>query len=154
MMGRGLGTPHLSSQGQSSIPRVGLDYFYITSGGIKKEDELGITNQELEDGLVKGDIVKCIVIRDWDNKSVWAHVIPQKGLDDDYYTARLIVKDLRWMGHGRLILKFDNESPLRAVAKKVVDLFMEDSNSPVVDITLENPPTYDSQSNGGDRDRY
>merc|ERR1711923_132205 len=41
MMGRGLGTPHLSSQGQSSIPRVGLDYFYITSGGIKKEDELG-----------------------------------------------------------------------------------------------------------------
>ena len=30
VMGRGLGTPHLLSQGQSCIPRVGLDYFYIT----------------------------------------------------------------------------------------------------------------------------
>ena len=40
VMGRGLGMPHTSSQSQSQIPRIGLDYFFITDAGVKKTDEL------------------------------------------------------------------------------------------------------------------
>ena len=39
VMGRGRGFPH--GQGQdSAIPVIGMDYFFITSGGVKKRDEL------------------------------------------------------------------------------------------------------------------
>ena len=40
VMGRGRGDPHLTSAG-SSIPIVGLDYFYIDDESVTKREELG-----------------------------------------------------------------------------------------------------------------
>ena len=97
----------------------------------------------------RNTVVKCILIRDWDYKVIWAHVIPRKGIDDEGYAAQLVVKDLKWLGHGRLILKYDNEPAVKALANKVVELMRVDSQTRLVDITHENPPTYDSQANGG-----
>ena len=37
VMGRGLGTPHSGLHNHSQIPPVGLDYFFITDAGVKKQ---------------------------------------------------------------------------------------------------------------------
>ena len=39
-MGRGRGEPHKRTHDESSIPAVDIDYFFITSGGVKKWNEL------------------------------------------------------------------------------------------------------------------
>jgi hypothetical protein len=38
-MGRGRGTPHRHT-GPSTVPIVGVDYFFITRGGVKKRGDL------------------------------------------------------------------------------------------------------------------
>ena len=149
VMGRGLGTPHSGSQSHSQVPRVGLDYFFITDVGVKKKQKLEMTNEEVEKAISDGSIIKCVIVRDWDGKSLWAHVIPRKGVDRDNYSAQMVVKDLRWMGYHRIILKYDNESAIGALANKVAELIRADNQAKVMDIGHENRPTYDSQANGG-----
>ena len=81
-------------------------------------------------------------------ENLWAHVIPRKGVDRDDYSAQMVVKDLRWMGYHRIILKYDNTTAIGALANKVVELIRADNQAKVMDIGHENPPTYDSQANG------
>ena len=156
-MGRGTGTSHSKLKRESKVPRIGIDYFFIVDGIVKFRQEVEITDDELETKRSEGLIVKCVLVRDWDNKAVWAHVIPRKGPDEEGYAARLIANDIKWMGHAKIALKYDNEAALRALVKQVVNTLHEDSPTPVVEganwkdsgIIHENPPTYDSQSNGG-----
>ena len=63
VMGRGRGQQHRPGA-TSSIAIIGLDYFFITAGGVKKKDELDYSSDAAtEDARKKGDIVKCIVFR-------------------------------------------------------------------------------------------
>ncbi len=69
VMGRGLGLQHRPTDG-SSVPVVGIDYFFITAAGVKKRDELGIEETEAGEAAVRdarnsGQIVKCILVRCW-----------------------------------------------------------------------------------------
>ena len=40
VMGRGVGRGHAKSTGESSVPIVGMDYFYITKEGVRRREEL------------------------------------------------------------------------------------------------------------------
>ena len=40
VMGRGVGKPHATVTGESSVPIVGVDYFYMTKEGLRRRDEL------------------------------------------------------------------------------------------------------------------
>ena len=157
VMGRGTGTAHSKMTKKSSIPRIGVDYFFIIDGIVKFRHEVELTEDDLEAKRSEGLVLKCVLVRDWDNKAVWAHVIPRKGPDEEGYAAKLIADDIKWMGHAKIALKYDNEGSLRALIKQVVKILHEDSPTPVVEgadwdgqgVMHENPPTYDSQSNGG-----
>ena len=46
-----MGTPHISSRRTSQVPRIGLDYFFITEVGVKKRAEYGLSDAELEDAV-------------------------------------------------------------------------------------------------------
>ena len=39
VMGRGVGRPHAASTTESSMPLVGMDYFYTTREGIRRHDD-------------------------------------------------------------------------------------------------------------------
>ena len=39
-MGRGIGRPHTKSTQESTVPIVGMDYFYITKEGVRRRTEL------------------------------------------------------------------------------------------------------------------
>ena len=144
--GRHVGRPH-------DIPRVGIDYWFITSGSIKMRHELEFEqttdgNAKLEEARGNGHVVKCLIIRCYETKCVFAHVVPQKGADEDRYAVGLVVSAVVWLGHVRVILKSDGEP---AVVKLVQEALKEVKCS--VDgletITHERSGPYDSQANGG-----
>ena len=102
VMGRGVGRPHATSSKESSVPIVGMDYFYITKKGVRRRDELAnemahkageasCPAQDAdsgEDGIAKarakGEVLKCLLVRCLQSKNVFAHVNPQKGDDEDH----------------------------------------------------------------------
>ncbi len=151
LMGRGRGAPH-SKRGSSAIPIVGLDYFYITRGGVKfrkelelPEDEAG--NRTLESKRLAGEIVKCLVIRCSSTKAVFGHVVPCKGPDEDNFVANLVADAVAWLGHTKLILKADNEASLQALVVRALEVIRVKCEK-VESASKEQPPEYDSQSNG------
>ena len=157
VLGRGRGLYHKKSDG-SLIPIIGMDYFFLTRGGPKTGKEL---LEELDGGTYgsaegiekirtargKGEIVKCILIRCSTSKIVMAHVIPQKGNDEDNYAANLVVQALEWLGHTRVILKSDGEPAMQALVKRAMEL-AKISAQDFHQITKEDSIAYDSQSNG------
>ena len=150
--GRGTGQPHTTTSSNSTIPVVGMDYYFVTSEGVRRRDELKFTadelgEQQLAEARRTGEVTKCIIIRCMMTKNLMTHVFPQKGNDEEQYCANLVVEDLKWLGHTRLILKSDNEKSIGALRMRVARIMKVQEH--VVNVQEETPNTYDSQSNGG-----
>ncbi len=151
-MGRGLGLQH--GQGLASwIAIVGLDYFFITRGGPKKRSELEFSMDAagevaLAEARKRGDVIKCILLRCLKTKIIFAHVVPYKGAGEDQFVASLVVSDIAWLGHTRLVVKSDNEPALQTFVTQALEAVRVRCDG-VGTITQEHPAAYDSQSNGG-----
>ena len=48
---------------------------------------------------------------------VFAHVVPQKGVDQAHYAVDALVKDVAWLGYTRLSLRSDNEPAILLLLK-------------------------------------
>ena len=151
--GRGLGEQRGRHASRAhDTPLVGIDYFFITEHGPQTMSELTFAesnegNAVLAEARKDGDSAKCIVIRCFPSKNVFAHVAPCNGDDEGTVVANLAVIDLSWLGHVWLILKSDQEKALVALTPRTVDslwLKVEDVESP----STEQSQKYDSQANG------
>ncbi len=152
--GRGLGT----HRGQHvdrchSVPRVGIDYFFITNKGVQKKKDLELPEGEegerkLLEARRRGEIIKCIIIRCHESKALFGHVVPCKGLDEDGFVVGLVVSAVTWLGHVKLILKSDNEPALLALAKRPLEAVRFKVEA-VESISDEHNVKHDSQGNGG-----
>ena len=150
VMGRGRGDQHRSGP-ESTIPKVGMDYFFITAGGLKRRDELEYTDEQLDKARSEGEVLKCLIVRCYSTKNIWGHVVPVKGADEDDFAVNCAVEDILWLGHTKLILKGDNEPALQALIARSLDVLRiktADDDS-VTTISKEDPAPYDSQGNGG-----
>ena len=156
VMGRARGAQHRLGDG-STIPIIGIDYFFITKEGVKKKKkkkkkeliQLGYKSDgEIEDARQKGEILKCVLTRCYSSKCIFAHCVPCKGADEEQYVSNLVVDDILWLGHLKMILKADNEPAVQAlllqVLRKVRSTHQNGEN-----VTKEQPAKYESQSNGG-----
>ena len=150
--GRGTGMQHRRVEKKSSNPRVGIDYFFITeSDELRKTSELGTSfddHDKIEQARTDGKLTKCLVVRCWETKAVFAHIVPQKGADEEKYVAGLVCADIEWLGHVKLVLKSDNEEAILALARQVVTMIGE-KHPGLQSITTETSAAYDSKSNGG-----
>ena len=154
VMGRGRGEAHHSFSTRSGVPIVGIDYFFITRGGVKKRNELDQAQDrggdaEVEAARNAGEIIKCILIRCFNSKFIFAHCIPCKGADEETYVANLVADDIIWLGHLRCIVKSDNEPSLKALIQQSLDAVRIKNGHAMEQITTESAPRYDSQANGG-----
>ena len=151
--GRGLGEQRgKHGGGVHDIPIIGIDFFFITSGGIKLRKELEYAEDadgqaRLEEDRAKGIIVKCILIRDHATKCVFAHVVPCKGDDEDSYAVKLVVSALTWVGHVRLILRSDGEPAILVLVKRALET-LKTSVEGLQGASPEKSHPRDSQSNG------
>ena len=72
-----------------------------------------------------GTVLKCLLVRCLTSKNVFAHVVPQKGDDEDHYCAKLAVEDIEWLGHTKVIIKTDNERSIVALKQRVAKTLKE-----------------------------
>ena len=54
-------------------------------------------------------VTKVMVAVESRTGCVFAHVVPQKGVDWNNYCVDVLVEDIKWLGFQRVILKTDNE---------------------------------------------
>ena len=77
-------------------------------------------------------------------KCIFAHAVPQKGLDPELYAVERLKRDILWLGHNKIILKTDNENAILAVLRNTLKaLRVED----VLNTQEDHPAAYDSSSN-------
>ncbi len=105
-------------------------------------------DKEIEAKRKSGDIVKCVVVRCYETKCVFGHVIPQKGSDEDGFTVNLITGDIGWLGHTKLILKTDQEKSLVSLVSRAL-LTLRVQVTDLESVTVEHSQAYDSQASGG-----
>ena len=144
VLGRGRGLQHRVRPG-SLIPIVGIDYYFLTGSGIKLRSELAMSDEEVDTARQRGDLAKCLVVRCYVSKSVFGHVIPRKGLDEDGIVVGMILQDLEWMGHTRLIIKADNEPAIQALARRAIELAKVELKD-LDQVSKEDPVAYDSMT--------
>ena len=77
-----------------------FDYLFLDEKGEVMKNGV-IEDREL--------VVKVLVAHDSLCGCVFAHVVPQKGVDAELYAVDILVEDLKWLGYQRVIHKSDNE---------------------------------------------
>jgi hypothetical protein len=92
--------------------------------------------------------MKCLVVRCNSTKALFGHVIPCKGADEDGIVADMVVQDVLWLGHTRVILKADGEAAIQALVRRAMELARVECKE-LDQLAKEDPAAYDSQSNGG-----
>ncbi len=129
---------------------MGVDYFYIASAGVQKRNELEYDESEegevqLKEARAKGEILKCLSIRCFEAKDIWAHCVPVKGADEEDYSAGFVSAAVMWLGHLEVILKGDNEPALQALVERTLTMLRvkvqeEDPNVNLKKLSKEVPP--------------
>ena len=152
VLGRGRGRRHVAASA-SEIPIIGIDYFFITDGGVNSRKELAenpvfTADEAIDEARQTGQVVKCILVRDHSSKAIVAHVVPCKGRDEEGYVADLVSDDVSWLGYKNMTLKTDNEVALVSLVKEVI-VAIHHRGSDEIKVKHETSAAYESQSNGG-----
>ena len=154
--GRALGEKRYCQgrQDEHKIATIGIDYFYMTehSDELLSREGTGFSGTpegeaSLAQAIEHGSVVKCVIIKCSATKVITAHVVPAKGVDEEGFITRLIVKDIEWIGHSKFLLKADNERSLQRLVRNAMresKVIIEDVDT----VAQENPEAYESQSNG------
>ena len=116
---------------------ISCDYLFVTSRGtfLRKD----YTPLEGEEAL------KVLVVYCNSTKCIFAHAVPQKGVDDDGYCVEQMVNDIAWLGHSRVVIRSDNEP---AIAKLVLESLKALKVEGIEQAAAEGSVPYDPQSNG------
>ena len=67
---------------------ISFDYMFL-----KKTGEYGQSEVDTADGGMQ-----ILVVKDSKSRVVFAHVVPQKGVDPKRYVVDMIVEDVLWLG--------------------------------------------------------
>ena len=139
--GRSTGEPHRARTGKRGISVFTFDYLHLDASGqvVKRNGDEAEEEWDVD--------VTILVAKDTMTKAVFAHVVPQKGIDLEHYAVDVLVKDLKWLGHQRVSLRSDNEPAIL----KLLQHALTESRIEIPELEQlleEHPNTYDSSGNG------
>ena len=103
--GRAIGEKHLRGAEKGSIPVFVFDYLFLT------EDCERVERENLTEEM-RAVVAKVLVAKDVKGKAIFAHVVPQKGVDEARYASDCLVEDIKWLGYHQLVLRSDNEKAI------------------------------------------
>ena len=66
-------------------------------------------------------IVEYLIIRCLQTKVVFAHLVLYNGASKDNFGDQLVVSDIEWLGHTRMIVKVDNEQAIRTLVMQPLE---------------------------------
>ena len=113
--GFGREKPHSRvSEGSRTVPLFSCDYMYIIRGGVYSKEEL---SEQERKGAIRVIVGKCSA-----TQCIFAHVVPQKGVDEEGYVVEELKNDIIWLGHSRVAIRSDNEPALLTVVERTARL--------------------------------
>ena len=133
---RGKDTYHRRIAGEQEVPRVGMDYMYMSERGvISKPDEPGMF------------YITMLVVKDFWNKSVWAYPVEGKGVEKAAWLPDMLIKDFNTCGLDgcMLVVKTDQEPAIRELQEEIS---RRRRQAGAVGTIIENSKVGDSSSNG------
>jgi hypothetical protein len=98
----------------------------------------------LESG--EDEIIKILVAKCHASKCIFAHVVPQKGVDTTLYAVERLKRDVMWLGHTRIVLKSDNERAILALLRTTLRVLQKEVE--IDNVQESHPAAYDPSSNG------
>ena len=100
--GRGLSSGHFARKTpeESQVPTISIDYCFLGDETTRDTD------------------LPVLVVRDRRTKSVWAHPVPAKGIENPF-GAKQLLKDIESTGYKKVNLKGDQEPSIRAIMQQV-----------------------------------
>ena len=101
--------------------------------------------EHLVDGDKPNNVLKVLIVRCHKSKALFAHVVPQTGIDEKHCVVYCLTKDILWLGYPRVLLKCDTEKRIMAMLRESLKSLKVEG----MEASPELPPPYDSQSNGG-----
>ena len=116
-----------------SRPVVSRDYGFFGAPGEIPADSVG------------GSKMPVLVVRDRFTKGIFTHLVPCKGTEH-FYPEAASLRDVKFLGYSRLVIKSDQEPSILALAEAVKNTL----TSKGIDCQLESSPKGDSHgmSNG------
>ena len=133
---RGKDTYHMRIAGEQEVPRVGMDYMYMS--------ERGVTSKP-EDPSVA--YITLLVVKDFWHKSVWTYPVEGKGVAKAAWLPDMLIKDFNTCGLDgcMLVLKSDQEPAIRELQEEIARRRRQTGS---VGTVIENSKVGDSSSNG------
>lgn len=128
---------HRGVKDERSTPVVSFDYAFISDNG-------EVTDL-IEYEAAGESAIKLLIVRDSKSKSVFAHVVPVKGMDEKGFAVSALTADVRWLGYNKVVLKSDNEP---AIVKLLTETLRELRIAGLEQCLEEHPPEHDPQANG------
>ena len=90
--GRGTGEQHRKRTGDRAVCVFSFDYLFLDASGQK------IARETLS--AERGEVdLTILVVKDSKGKSLFGHVVPQKGVDQENYAVDILLGDLKWLGY-------------------------------------------------------
>ena len=129
---------HAHGHGDRSIPLVSCDYMYLARKGVFSKDELP---EEEKSTAVCVLVAKCSA-----TQCLFAHIVPQKGVDSDGYAVEQLKKDILWLGHAKVVIRSDNEPAILRMVDKVTQALR--ASGGIESASSEGSVPYDPQTNG------
>ena len=108
---------------EHKVPRISVDYMFM--------------HHKQSPGEERGNPI--LILKDSKTKVVWARAVPQKGVCP--YAVQRMVKDLKLLGHKRVVMKSDGEPAIVALKDAV-------KRESEVEIVPEESPVGEHQANG------
>ena len=90
-------------------------------------------------------MVKILVAKCHMTKCLFAHVVPQEGMDPQSYAVERLKRDISWLGRSEIILKTDNERAIMAELRNTLKALRIEG---VESSQESHPAAYDPSSNG------
>ena len=141
LQGQGKDRYHLRLEDEGGVPRIAMDYMFLTEKGITR------SSSQADEWAKGGDCVTVLVLKDYKFKSIWAYPVEFKGTLQTSWLVQAIMEDLDTCGLGscRIVTKTDQEPAIINVQQDLVKARLAGGAS---DTAIENSRVGDSSSNG------
>ena len=120
VLGRGRDRQHRRIEDEDGVPRVSMDYMFLTEHGIFGTiDEAEASMQA--DSDAQRHCLTVMVLKDFRYKSIWAYPVEGKGVSAAEWLITQILEDLDTCGldQCRLVLKSDQEPGIIEVQQAI-----------------------------------
>ena len=113
-----------------TVPVISADYCFMNS-----VDDTVITDE------VQKKHAPVLVVHDRWSKTIYAHVLPYKGVSQGHIGSKCLLNDLKKLGYPKMVMRYDPEPALNSVVEAAKNGFDKE-------LVLEKVPRGVSESKG------